>query len=168
MDYFYAPPIQRDDECAALEENYMNCLMQKALKDNVVVNKCVLSSVLWFPLECPKWHNKFNDPVEFKLKFKKFIAETKSQAHQRYNRSERDQKLHNETNYIPYPEDINVFKDAIAFTDEFKQHDTLIHMPQDADEEFEPVPFLHNEVPKHLRGEIGSSTGYYPENPTIE
>jgi hypothetical protein len=35
MDYFYAPPLQRDDECAALEDNYMNCLMQKALKDKV-------------------------------------------------------------------------------------------------------------------------------------
>ena len=80
MDYFYAPPLQRDDECAALEDNYMNCLMQKALKDKVFVNKCVLDSVLFFPLECPKWHAKFDDPTEFKLKWKKFIAETKSFA----------------------------------------------------------------------------------------
>ena len=35
MDFFYKPPIQRPDECAALEENYMNCLLQKSLKDRV-------------------------------------------------------------------------------------------------------------------------------------
>ena len=61
MDLFYKPPIQRPDECRALEENYMNCLMQKAMKDKVLVNQCVLDSVLWFPLECPRAFGKFDD-----------------------------------------------------------------------------------------------------------
>ena len=78
MDIFYKPPMQRADECKALEENYMNCLMQKALKDKVLVNRCVLDSVLWFPLECPRAFGKFDDPVEFKKKFRDFFSQNKS------------------------------------------------------------------------------------------
>ncbi len=47
----------------------MNCLMQKSMQDKVLVNQCVLDSVLWFPLECPRAFGKFDDPVEFKRKF---------------------------------------------------------------------------------------------------
>ena len=35
MDLFYKPPLQSKSECMALEKNYMNCLMQKAIKDKV-------------------------------------------------------------------------------------------------------------------------------------
>jgi len=35
MDLFYKAPMQRPDECAALETNYMNCLLQKSMKDRV-------------------------------------------------------------------------------------------------------------------------------------
>ena len=45
MDYFYKPPLQRTDECTALETNYINCLMQKALNDNTKKNYCKLDSV---------------------------------------------------------------------------------------------------------------------------
>lgn len=45
MDYFYKPPAQHPLECKALEKNYMNWLMQKALNDNVQANKCILSNV---------------------------------------------------------------------------------------------------------------------------
>ena len=61
MNIFYKPPLQRGDECEALEDNYMNCLVQKALKDRVLTNKCVLDSILWFHLECPKAAAKFDD-----------------------------------------------------------------------------------------------------------
>ena len=54
MDFFYRPPIERADECEALETNYMNCLLQKSMKDRVFNNKCVMDSILWFHLECPK------------------------------------------------------------------------------------------------------------------
>ena len=63
MDLFYKPPQQRPDECAALEENYMNCLLQKAMRDRVFNNRCVMDSILWFHLECPKAAAKFDDPV---------------------------------------------------------------------------------------------------------
>ena len=74
MDIFYKPPLQREDECDALEENYMNCLMQKALRDRVFNNRCNLDSILWFHLECPKSVSKFDNPIEFKRKWKDFFA----------------------------------------------------------------------------------------------
>ena len=78
MDQFYIPPKQRKDECDALEKNYMNCMLQKALKDKVFVNMCVLDSVLWFHLECPRAASRFDDPVEFKRKWRDFFASQKS------------------------------------------------------------------------------------------
>ena len=149
MDYFYVPPLQRDDECQALEDNYMNCLMQKAMQDKVLVNKCVLDSVLFFPLECPKWHAKFDDPTEFKLKFKKFIAETKSAANYWLNETEKDKQLKREFGHALYPEDIRPYKEAVQFTEDFRQYDIQYHPVDDPDEEFEPIPLLHEETPKH-------------------
>ena len=78
MDMFYKPPMQRQVECDALEKNYMNCLFQKSLKDKVFVNGCVLDSVLWFHLECPRASGKFDDPVEFKKKWRDYFANAKS------------------------------------------------------------------------------------------
>ena len=74
MDFFYKPPVQRPDECGALEENYINCLMQKSLKDRVFNNKCVMDSILCFHLECPRHAMAFDDPDTFKLKFRDFFA----------------------------------------------------------------------------------------------
>ena len=74
MDIFYKPPLQREDECDALEENYMNCLMQKALRDRVFNDRCKLDSILWFHLECPKSVSKFDNPIEFKRKWRDFFA----------------------------------------------------------------------------------------------
>lgn len=163
MDYFYAPPLQRDDECRALEDNYMNCLLQKALQDKVVVNKCVLDSVLFFPLECPKWHAKFDDPVEFKLKWKKFIAETKSAANFLYSENEKENQLKKEFEYTLYPEDIRVKKEAVEFTETFKHLDPFRKLTEDADEEFEPIPFLHEETPKDQR--VNSYENFGAEEP---
>ena len=147
MDYFYAPPLQRDDECTALEDNYMNCLLQKALKDKVFVNKCVLDSVLFFPLECPKWHAKFDDPTEFKLKWKKFIAETKSFAETVLSDDKEELALRKEFSYTLYPEDMKVYKEAKQFTENFKAYDPIRHPSEDSDEEFELDPSLE-EKPK--------------------
>ena len=78
MDQFFKPPLQRPDECATLEENCINCLLQKALKDRVKNNRCVLDSVLWFHLECPRAAAAFDDKFEFKRKFREFFAVQKS------------------------------------------------------------------------------------------
>ncbi|CAI2378161.1 unnamed protein product [Moneuplotes crassus] len=77
MDYFYKPPLQRQDECTALEENYVNCLVQKSFSDfknfQYSPNTCKMDSILWFHLECPSWVEKFDDDVEFKRKFKNYF-----------------------------------------------------------------------------------------------
>jgi hypothetical protein len=73
MDFFYKPPLQRDDECTALDQNYMSCLLQKAINDRVSVNRCHMSNILWFNLECPKWINKYDDPIKFKRRVKDFF-----------------------------------------------------------------------------------------------
>ena len=74
MDQFYKPPLQRPDECRTLEINYMNCMLQKALKDKVMTNKCVMDSILWFHLECPREAARFDDKHEFKRKWRDFFA----------------------------------------------------------------------------------------------
>ena len=80
MDFFYKPPIERPDECEVLERNYMNCMLQKALKDRVYNNRCNMESILWFHLECPKHKDKFDDPVEFKIKWRDFFAQVHAGA----------------------------------------------------------------------------------------
>ena len=80
MDTFYKPPLQRKVECDSLEDNYINCLFEKTQKDKVFNNRCVLDSVLWFHLECPKRAGEFDDPIEFKKKFRDFFAHNKSIA----------------------------------------------------------------------------------------
>lgn len=80
MDFFYKPPMQRPDECKALEDNYMNCMVQKSLKDRVMTNRCVMDSILWFHLECPKAAQAFDDPNTFKLKFRDYFAHLKLDA----------------------------------------------------------------------------------------
>mmetsp|Transcript_33608 Transcript_33608/g.51761 ORF Transcript_33608/g.51761 Transcript_33608/m.51761 type:complete len:168 (-) Transcript_33608:58-561(-) len=80
MDMFYRPPVQRQSECRSLEDNYMNCLFQKALKDKVTKNNCKLDGILWFHLECPKAADQFDDPIEYKRKFRDFFAQNKAMA----------------------------------------------------------------------------------------
>lgn len=93
MDLFYKPPLERFDECASLEDNYMNCLFQKALKDRVISNMCNLDSILWFHLECPKAASKFDNPIEFKRRVANFLAEQKTYTENINDRSEEYKKI---------------------------------------------------------------------------
>lgn len=52
MDTFYKPPIQGKRECAQLEKNYINCMFQKAIDDNVMFNKCKMDNVSNQPKKC--------------------------------------------------------------------------------------------------------------------
>ena len=85
--------MQRPDECRALEENYMNCMLQKALKDRVMNNRCVLDSILWYHLECPKDVAKWDDPLEFKRKWRNFFAQTIASAELVMTESEADKRV---------------------------------------------------------------------------
>ena len=74
MNIFYKPPLQAKLECDGLEDNYINCIVQKAIRDNVLVNRCNLDSVLWFHLECPLRLQEFDNPNEYKKKFRDFFS----------------------------------------------------------------------------------------------
>ena len=120
MDFFYKPPMQRPDECAALEENYVNCLMQKALKDRVLNNRCVMDSILWFHLECPKHAQAFDDPGHIKLKFRDFFATAKHDAQLNFELPERLEKLREEYDGYMGPDDGRYKNQVQEFETEFK------------------------------------------------
>ena len=133
MDIFYKPPLQRPDECRALEENYMNCLMQKALKDKVLTNKCVMDSLLWFHLECPKAAVKFDDPLEFKRKFRNFFALQKASAELLFQQTDEEKRIKSEFGHTAYPEDIKEKITVRQFPDEFKHLSPVLY-PESADD----------------------------------
>jgi hypothetical protein len=121
MDLFYKPPLQRPDECASLEENYMNCLLQKAVRDKVLTNRCVMDSILWFHLECPKAAAKFDDPVEFRRKFRDFFAETRTAAENITASTEEGRRIRDEYYHVSYPEDVKEHKEYRLFKDTFNE-----------------------------------------------
>ena len=133
MDLFYKPPLQRADECSALEENYMNCLLQKSMRDKVLTNRCVMDSILWFHLECPKAAAKFDDPIEFKRKFRDFFAETRTAATQITSLSDDAKRVRDEYNHVSYPEDIRVHKEVRLFQDTFKEF-SPVRRPESEDD----------------------------------
>ena len=133
MDLFYKPPLQRADECSSLEENYMNCLLQKAMRDKVLTNRCVMDSILWFHLECPKNAAKFDDPNEFKRKFRNFFAETRTAANQISYMSEEQKRVRDEYNHVSYPEDIREHKELRLFQDTFKEY-SPVRKPESEDD----------------------------------
>ena len=89
----------------------MNCMLQKALKDRVKFNKCVLDSVLWFHLECPRHVAKFDNPIEFKRKWRDFFAISKSFM-QHLQQSEEADRIEDEFGHVQYPEDVKVKQDV--------------------------------------------------------
>ena len=135
MDIFYKPPMQRAAECKSLEENYMNCLLQKSLKDKVFVNRCVLDSVLWFHLECPRAASKFDDPIEFKRKFRDFFAHNKSILEATSYKTASYKRMNEKFGYqTAYPEDLQESKRVVKFADEFEKFSPMT-TPVDLDEE---------------------------------
>lgn len=115
MDLFYKPPLERFDECHSLETNYVNCLMQKSLRDKVFNSRCNMDSILWFHLECPKHVSKFDDPIEFKRKFRDFFARTRTDLHIVTNGTDADKRIKEEYDFVPYPEDVKEHKELRKF-----------------------------------------------------
>lgn len=71
MDYFYKPPLQRQDEWTALEDNYINCLVQKSFSDfknfQYSPNTCKMDSV---SLKVNEYNNDFYLLIwQFKIVF---------------------------------------------------------------------------------------------------
>ena len=133
MDLFYKPALQRPDECHALEDNYMNCLFQKALKDRVLTNMCNMDSILWFHLECPKAASRFDNPIEFKRRVGQFLAEQKTFAENQFDLPEENKRMRSEYSGIFYPEDIKERKELRQYKELFDKHDPFLR-PEDEDD----------------------------------
>ena len=133
MDLFYRPPLQRHDECGSLEQNYMNCLFQKALKDRVFTNFCNLDSVLWFHLECPKFAAKFDEPEEFKAKFRDYFSEMRMKKREDPENSQFEQMRRHQFDHVRYPEDVRLIKKVKEFQEDFNEHRPDHHFERDED-----------------------------------
>ena len=98
----------------------MNCLMQKSLKDKVFVNGCNLDSVLWFHLECPRASGQFDDPIEFKKKFRDYFANMKS-VRDSIKENETQKRVRREYGFqTSYPEYIKYHARAMKIANELK------------------------------------------------
>ena len=165
MDTFYKPPMQRHSECKALEDNYMNCLFQKALKDNVMVNRCVLDSVLWFHVECPKASAKFDDPVEFKKKFRDFFAQNKAITEAAKYKTKSAKVFKENYGFASgYPEDIKLNKKVQKFAEEFEKY-SPDQQPIDLDEEDPEANTGLNAPLKNSEALYGKKINYMQQDP---
>jgi hypothetical protein len=82
-----------------------------------------MDSLLWFHVECPKEASKFDDPIEFKRKFRNFFAYQRASAELLFRKTDEQKALQAEFGHARYPEDIKSKSEIVAFKDEFKQHD---------------------------------------------
>ena len=123
MDLFYKPPLQRPDECQALEENYLNCMFQKALRDRVLTNKCNMDSILWFHLECPKSVARFDNPLDFKRKIRDYIAEQRAYLDTMGAQTDEAKRVKAQYGFLGYPEDLKEAKHLQQFQETFKQYE---------------------------------------------
>ena len=164
MDIFYKPPLQRPDECKRLEENYMNCLMQKALKDKVITNRCVMDSILWFHTECPKAAAEFDDKDAFKLKFRRWFAMQRNTAEALLTNSEEDVRLQTTFERVNYPEDVVPRQEVRAFPNEYKHIDPNYKL--DGEDEWDnDVEYEH--LPPGQRKYLDEIPGF-PNRDTVE
>ncbi len=117
----------------SLEENYMNCMLQKALRDKVLTNRCVMDSILWFHLECPKAASKFDNPVEFKRKWRNFLADTKTSIEVVTYQTDTTKRMKEEYGFVRYPEDIKDHSELRQFQETFRQY-SPVTKPEPAEE----------------------------------
>jgi hypothetical protein len=111
-DLLYTPPRQMIKECQFLEKNYLNCLLQKGLKDKTLNNECNLEQVLYFHTECPDYIKKYDDPVEgpaflkkqmFNLLAYPYFNHRQAQKEAQSNKSQ-IQNVIKSGKYLEYPE----------------------------------------------------------------
>ncbi len=102
-----------------LEKNYLNCILQKAVKDRVPLNSCSLEHVLWYHLECPDYAKKFDDPRNQKW-LKRQIYNMLAVPYMNMRISEMNLKknkqvevtdLTKKSKYVEYPEEISDFNE---------------------------------------------------------
>ena len=74
-------------------------------------------------MECPKSKDRFDDPVEFRLKWRDWFASQKRDAELLIDTSEERQRVSQEFDAHIYPEDLKYREDAVAFFKEQQQYD---------------------------------------------
>ena len=92
-----------------------------------------MDSILWFHLECPKQASKFDDPLEFKRKFRDFFADTRTAAENVTAISEEGRRIRDEYAHVSYPEDVREHKEYRLFQDTFKEF-SPVHKPESEDD----------------------------------
>lgn len=98
-----------------------------------------MDSILWFHLECPKAASKFDNPIEFKRKFRDFFAETRT-ALENINYLEPDQqRVKDQYNFIAYPEDVKEHKEFRQFKESFDQYSPVLRPDSEDDYENEDL-----------------------------
>ncbi|CAK75596.1 unnamed protein product (macronuclear) [Paramecium tetraurelia] len=70
MEVKYRPPLNDVNECNWLEKNFVSCLKEKSVKDDLPKRVCKVENVrindikikiLWFFLECPERSGPYED-----------------------------------------------------------------------------------------------------------
>ena len=121
------------------------------MRDRVLTNRCVMDSILWFHLECPKAVAKFDDPVEFKRKFRDFLADTRSAAEHVNYQSESAKRVKAEYEHMQYPEDIREHKEFRQFEDEFREFSPVIKPEPEEEFDNEDLPDNFEVDPKAVK-----------------
>ena len=75
-------------ECKFLEKNYLECLLQKGLKDRVEAPKCNLEYAWYFHVECPDYIKKYDHPVEGKKYLKQQLYNMLALPYYNYKQKE--------------------------------------------------------------------------------
>lgn len=100
--------INYSKECQFLEKNYLQCLLQKALKDRVEKNQCDLEHVLYFHTECPDYAKKYDDPVEGKAFLRKQMFHLLNYPYQSFKNAVEPKlsvaSIEKAERYLEYPE----------------------------------------------------------------
>ncbi|CAD8066871.1 unnamed protein product [Paramecium sonneborni] len=61
MEVKYRPPLNDVNECNWLEKNFISCLKEKSVKDDLPKRVCKVENILWFFLECPERSGPYED-----------------------------------------------------------------------------------------------------------
>ena len=115
-----------------------------------------MDSILWFHLECPKAVSKFDDPIEFKRKFRDFFADTRTATEAVTTVPAEGRRIADEYNHVAYPEDVREHKELRLFQDTFQQFSPVRRPESEDDYETEDLT---------PQDEIDMSTSAYGKRP---
>ena len=65
-----------------------------------------MDSILWFHLECPKQAGTFDNPLEFKRKFRDFFAELRTGIEAVQHETDEDKRVRGRYGHNFYPEEV--------------------------------------------------------------